>query len=466
MKIIVSIIICFIVAFATADSAASAPSIQLDVFSGSNPWWLAFAVRNAGVDTNSVQIKEAQSSSWKSMDYSRGWGYFTYSSDNRMNYPVSVILTSVTGAQITINNAITSVSVGTVNTGVSYGSASANPTTAPTTAAPATAAPTTKPAATAAPTTKTTASAAPTTKPAATAKPAATTRPAATTKPVATTRPAATTKPVATTKATTKPVATTAPTTKPVATTKATTKPAATTAPSTGTGCTAGLKLLVPLYQYPGKAWDTVAASGGVVSTVAIINPSSGPGNGPDSTFNTYMTKLHNAGVEMIGYVHTSYGARSISEVKAEIDIYASQFPLVVGIFLDEVAATQDQVAYYTQLYTYIMGMPGWKYDVINPGAVPVAGYLNAATQIVSFEDTSSKFAASSNPTYATCSNKDKFAVITYGATSSGMQTAVNTAKSKGYYGWVYVTDGASGCCTYNALASYYASMASYVAAN
>jgi len=36
------------------------------------------------------------------------------------------------------------------------------------------------------------------------------------------------------------------------------------------------------------------------------------------------MTKLHNAGVEMIGYVHTSYGARSISDVKAEIDIYAS----------------------------------------------------------------------------------------------------------------------------------------------
>jgi len=178
------------------------------------------------------------------------------------------------------------------------------------------------------------------------------------------------------------------------------------------------------------------------------------------------MTKLHNAGVEMIGYVHTSYGARSISDVKAEIDIYASQFPLVVGIFLDEVASTADQVSYYTQLYTYIMGMPGWKYDVINPGAVPTQGYLNAATQIVSFEDTVSKFTSSSNPSYASCSNKDKFAVITYGASSSAMQTAVNTAKSKGYYGWVYVTDGAGGCCTYNTLASYYASMASYVASS
>lgn len=198
--------------------------------------------------------------------------------------------------------------------------------------------------------------------------------------------------------------------------------------------------------------------------TVAIINPNSGPGSGPDSTYTTYMNKLNNAGVEMVGYVHTLWGDRDINTVKREIDIYASQFPFVVGIFLDEAAATADKLPYYQQLYSYIMNMPGWKYDIVNPGTVPVQGYLNAATQIVSFEDASSKFASSSNPSFASCSNKDKFAVITYGASSSGMQSAVNTAKSKGYYGWVYVTEAAGGCCTYNTLASYYGSMASYIA--
>jgi len=176
------------------------------------------------------------------------------------------------------------------------------------------------------------------------------------------------------------------------------------------------------------------------------------------------MTKFDQAGIEMVGYVHTSYGARSISTVKKEIDEYASKFPSVVGIFLDEVSAKDSELSYYKELYQYIMSMPGWKYDVINPGAVPTAGYLDAATQIVSFETDASKFASSSNPSYASCSNKDKFSVITYGASSSLMQSAVNTARTKGYYGWFYATDGTLNGGTYNKLPSYYGAMAQYIA--
>jgi len=176
------------------------------------------------------------------------------------------------------------------------------------------------------------------------------------------------------------------------------------------------------------------------------------------------MAKLHAAGVEMIGYVHTSYGARAIADVKADIDQYAAEFPLVVGIFLDEAAATADQVSYYTTLYNYIMALPGYKYDVINPGTVPTSGYLAASTQIVSFEDTAAKFSASADPSFASCSNKDHFTVIAYAATStSSMQSALLAAKTKGYYGWVYVTDGAAGGSTYNSLASYYATQATYI---
>jgi len=223
--------------------------------------------------------------------------------------------------------------------------------------------------------------------------------------------------------------------------------------------------MLVPLYAYPGNDWTTVAASGRVAPTVAIINPNSGPGSGPDSAFTRGMAQLNAAGVEMVGYVHTSYGARSISDVKREIDVYASQFPLVVGIFLDEVATSSAQLAYYTELYSYIMSFPGWKYDVLNPGAVPAAGYNNAATQIVTYESASSGFASSSNPSGASCSNKDLYSVITYGVSSaSAMQSVVDTAVSKGYYGWVYATSGTLSGNTYGTLPSYYAQMASYIA--
>jgi len=221
----------------------------------------------------------------------------------------------------------------------------------------------------------------------------------------------------------------------------------------------------VPLYTYPGTSWDTVAASASLVETVAIINPDSGPGNGPDSSYNTYMSKLQSAGVEMIGYVHTSYGARAISDVKADIAQYASEFPLLVGIFVDEAATTAAEVSYYQQLYTYIMSFPGWKYDVINPGTTPASGYLDVATQIVTFEDTASSFTSSENPSFATCANKNQFAMIAYAAsTTSAMQSAISSAKSKGYYGWVYATNGAAGGSTYNTLASYYATQATYIA--
>jgi len=100
-----------------------------------------------------------------------------------------------------------------------------------------------------------------------------------------------------------------------------------------------------------------VAAGAANVQTVAIINPDSGPGTGPDSNYNTYMAKLNEAGVEMIGYVHTSYGARALADVQADIDQYAAEFPLLVGIFLDEAADTADQVPYYTTLYSYIMNI-------------------------------------------------------------------------------------------------------------
>lgn len=447
MKIIVSLLICCFI------TLSAAQAIQVDVFAGSNSWWIALAVRNAGVDTRTVQLQEAGSTTWDVTSFQSGWGYFTFSPNGRpLNFPISVQLTSVDGKVATIYNIIPSASAGLIDTAVAYGGGvivtPTDPTSAPTDP-------------TSAPIDPTSAPDVPVVGPSSAATSAAETATDAPTD-APTTEPTAAPTVKAATAAPTVKVATAAPTVK-VATAVPTVK-AATAKPGSATGCSAPMKLMVPLYTYPGASWDAVAASGRTVPTVAIINPNSGPGTGPDSAYNTYMTKLNNAGVEMVGYVHTLWGARDINLVKSEINTYASQFPYVVGIFLDEAAATDAELPYYQQLYDYIMGMPGWKYDIINPGTIPTPGYVNAATQIVSFEDVHTKFAASATPSYASCNNKDKFAVITYGATSSGMTAAVATAKSKGYYGWFYVTDGAGGCCTYNALTSYYASMATAVA--
>jgi len=438
-SVLVALLLCF-----TLVSAQT--SLKLRVSSGSNKNWIAVQVIDAALSTSTVEIKQASSQLWVSMELQTtgsNVGYWTHSDWSKstgFDLPLSFRFVGSNGFVVTMNNAISTFpgKAQFYDTRVQYTQGGIPSSTS--TVAPPPAAATTRP--TAAPTTK------------ATTKPTV----AATTKPTtkATVKP--TSKP--TTKATVKPTvkpsvaATTKPTVKPTAapTTKATTAPSS--------GCNAPVKMLVPLYMYPGAQWDTVIASANKVETVAIINPSSGPGtSGPSGSFKTYMTKFDQAGIEMIGYVHTSYGARSISEVKKEIDEYASKFTSVVGIFLDEVSAKDSELPYYKELHEYIMDMPGWKYNVINPGAVPTSGYVNAATQIVSFESTSSKFAASSNPSYASCNNKDKFSLITYGASASGMRSVVDAARSKGYYGWVYVTAD-----SYTKLPSFYAEMAQYIA--
>jgi len=449
MKVI-GLLVCFLFALAVADSSAN---IQLDVFSGSNSHFIAIAVSGASVATESVQIQQATSSTWETANLVNGWGYYTFSSkDAELSFPISVRINSVDGHQLTLPSIISSVSDGTVDTGVQFTSASAptettkrsnkggsegrggsegggsggkgSHTSAPTTSKH-TSAPTTSKH-TSAPTTSKHTSAPTTSKH---------------------------------TSAPTTSKHTSAPTTG-----KTTTKPTSAPATPSGGGSSNGMKLMVPLYTDPGATWTTVAATASVVGTLAIINPDNGPGSGITSAYSSGIQTLHAAGVEIVGYVHSSYGARAIADVKADIDKYATQFSQLSGIFVDEVATSSSELSYYEELYSYIMSMPGWKYAILNPGAVPDSGYMNAATQIVTYESTTSGFANSQNPSYATSSNKNKFAMITYSGTASSMQTAINAAKSKGYYGWVYVTDVSASGNTYGSLPSFYAAEAAYVA--
>jgi len=224
---------------------------------------------------------------------------------------------------------------------------------------------------------------------------------------------------------------------------------------------------------YPGAAWDQVvsaAASG--VKIIAIINPNSGPDSaGPDSTYKTYMQKLTAAGVDMVGYIHTTYGDRSISDVQNDISTYASKYTGLKGIFVDEASASASDISYYQQVYSAITSKSGYANAILNPGTQPDQGYLAVSTNIVVFENAASSL-KSSFASWVKCAPsasqksgyKYKFSGIAYGASQSQMSSVVSTMANAGM-GLVYVTDGAAGCCTYNTLTSYMTSMASAVAA-
>jgi hypothetical protein len=228
---------------------------------------------------------------------------------------------------------------------------------------------------------------------------------------------------------------------------------------------------MVPLYVYPGAAWDALISAASTVKILAIVNPNSGPVATVDSAYSTYMTKLNNAGVEMVGYVYTNWGNRDLSAVKADIDTYAAKYPLLKGIFLDEGATEASKLPFYTQVYNYIKAK-GMYHVILNPGVTPDQGYLAISTNIMIYENYGTSLASTSLGNWVKCAPnsaskagyKYRFSGIAHTASASIQASYVKGMADKGI-GYVYVTDGAGGCCTYNSLTSYFAQLASAVAA-
>jgi hypothetical protein len=396
---------------ASVGQVAASSTVTLNIFGASSIWWVAVLPQNDNGLTTKVEVKDASMSTFADMPITAGWGYYTYTSTSGSGflYPVTFRLTSSSGAQIT-TQVSSIVPNAVVDTGAVYGGAAS--TQAPSTIAP-------------------------------------TTRPASVSTSAPTTRPAS--------------VSTSAPTTKPTST--------PTTAPglcSIVPTSSEPVKLLVPLYVYPGSAWDELIAAASEVDIIAIINPNSGPLTTVDSSYSTYMTKMHNAGITMIGYVHTSYGARAIADVQSDIATYASLYPLLVGIFVDEAATAASEISYYTEVYNAIIGNPGYEHAILNPGQQPDQGYLAVSTSILIYENYYSSLSSATYSSWVTCAPtaaeksgyKYKFSGIVHTATAAEAPSIISTLHNLGM-GLVYVTDGVGGCCTYNTLSSFFPQEAS-----
>lgn len=138
-------------------------------------------------------------------------------------------------------------------------------------------------------------------------------------------------------------------------------------------------------YWGPGSQWTTVDGKFPTVS-LSIINPASGPGPSPDATWHSTTVSAQGAGLKVLGYVHTSYGARPIADCKAEVDSYYSWYD-VDGIFFDEVTNTTGatELAYYLALYNYVKAKTSArsKTVVINPGGETDVAYATRADIIM-----------------------------------------------------------------------------------
>jgi hypothetical protein len=196
--------------------------------------------------------------------------------------------------------------------------------------------------------------------------------------------------------------------------------------------------VIIPLYSYPGAAWNAIVQAKEAhpdVPIVAVINPDNGPGPKLDPNYVTWINTLRAAGVTVVGYVYTSYGARSTSFVEADVRTYTSWYA-VTGIFFDEMANVQGLESYYSTLGTYARSL-GLTLTVGNPGGPIPSSYVGTLNCIVIYENLGA-------PTLARLSeatmgmSKDNFAMIAYGvnALPSSFESGAST-----YVTYVYLTD-------------------------
>lgn len=145
-----------------------------------------------------------------------------------------------------------------------------------------------------------------------------------------------------------------------------------------------GAAILIPVYIFPtGGGTSTpyvnffaLASRFKDIPIYAIVNPSSGPGTSISGSYTSVMRKYGDAGVQTIGYVYTSYGARSVASIKSDIDTWLSYYPSIMGIFLDE-CPTANNATYISNLaeVTTYCHDRGLGLVIGNPGTAPHANY-------------------------------------------------------------------------------------------
>jgi hypothetical protein len=192
---------------------------------------------------------------------------------------------------------------------------------------------------------------------------------------------------------------------------------------------------LIPAYLPPREI--VALASGLRLPDLLVVNPASGPGHAPHPPFREAVREARQVGARVLGYVHTSWGARDAGAVRADIDRYAQWYG-TDGVFLDEAAHDAAFVPYYRSLAAYARRR-GDAVVALNPGVVPARAYFGFADVVVTFEGAYASYEdrVAVMPGWLDHVPPDRIAHLVYGATR---EQALALARSRDRSARLYVT--------------------------
>lgn len=199
-------------------------------------------------------------------------------------------------------------------------------------------------------------------------------------------------------------------------------------------------RMVVPGYFYPGSYWTQLDAAGSSAISLVVMNPASGPGTATDPNYVSAVRAAQAAGISVIGYVYTDWGARSLSAVEADVNDYYNWYG-VNGIFFDQAPTSCSYSAYYGTLYSFVKAKRGSSQVILNPGTQTSQCYMQDADILLTFEGSYSQYVSSySAPSWVKSYSASRFWHVIYSTpTTSAMTKAVTLSKQRGA-GYVYVT--------------------------
>jgi hypothetical protein len=148
--------------------------------------------------------------------------------------------------------------------------------------------------------------------------------------------------------------------------------------------------VMIPLYIYPGAAWDQVIAAKVAhsnVPIVCVINSNSGPGTAYNSTWGTYINKLLAVGIICYGYVWCGETNQfdAYRDCTQDVAHWKAWYPGVTGIFVD---GFHGGFAYTGETQVARARAAGYSPVVGNPGMDVAANLLTSVDGACVYETT------------------------------------------------------------------------------
>lgn len=210
----------------------------------------------------------------------------------------------------------------------------------------------------------------------------------------------------------------------------------------------ARLTLLVPAYFYPAgeglKEWDRLLRSPGLNRVTVIVNPASGPGTASDSNYGRLLERIGKTALTPIGYVSTSYGRRSLNEVKLDVDGWLRLYPSIEGVFFDEQNSAASFADYYRELYDYVRKTKRMSLSINNPGTLcDETFFARPCADSICIYEGKGRPGASNDPAWSRKYASGTKCILPYGVgTSRAMKQTLKAAVETGI-GRIYITDAA-----------------------